>query len=136
VVAHLIFDTVQAVANIGWPRLTELRNKVAELIAGPAILVNFESKGRRASAWGKVGEALAAYRQPDRASPQGSGPSSADGQCLLEAGMGEAARRRSPARPSSLNPNSALGREDSSLRPETRPGGPQSAPRQRSQWRR
>ena len=40
VVAHLIFDSVKRRYTVA--EATELRNKVAEVIAGPAILVNFE----------------------------------------------------------------------------------------------
>jgi hypothetical protein len=60
VAAHLIFDSVKR--RYSAAEATELRNKVAELMAGPAVLVNFEPQGAVLQHEGKVGEALAAYR--------------------------------------------------------------------------
>jgi transglutaminase-like putative cysteine protease/Flp pilus assembly protein TadD len=105
VAAHLIFDEVKRRYTIA--EATELRNKVAELIAGQAILVNFESRGAALLHQGKVGEALAAYRSLIALHPNAAVYHLQLASVLLDAGMGEAAR--SEARLAvKLDPNSAL----------------------------
>jgi Flp pilus assembly protein TadD len=105
VAAHLTFDTVKRRYTIA--EATELRNKVAELIAGPAILVNFESQGAALLHQGKVGEALAEYRSLIALHPNDAVHHLQLANVLLDAGMGEAAR--SEARLAvKLDPNSAL----------------------------
>jgi tetratricopeptide (TPR) repeat protein len=105
VAARLIFDTVKRRYTVA--EATELRNKVAELIAGPAILVNFESKGAALLHGGKVGEALAAYRSLIALHPKEAVHHLQMANVLLEAGMGEAARAE--AREAvKLDPNSAV----------------------------
>ncbi|MGO9776858.1 MAG: transglutaminase domain-containing protein [Terracidiphilus sp.] len=105
VAAHLTFDTVKRRYTVA--EATELRNKVAELIDGPAILVNFESRGAALLHEGKVGEALAAYRGLIATHPKEAVHHLQLANVLLEAGMGEAARAE--AREAvKLDPNSAL----------------------------
>ena len=105
VAVHLTFDTVKRRYTVA--EATELRNKVAELIDGPAILVNFESKGAALLHEGKVGEALAAYRSLIALHPKEAAHHLQLANVLLEAGMGEAARAE--AREAvKLDPNSAL----------------------------
>ena len=105
VTAHLIFDLVKRRYTVA--EATELRNKVAELIAGPAILVNFESLGAALLHQGKVGEALAAYRSLIALHPNAAVHHLQMANVLMEAGMGEAAR--SEARLAvKLDPNSAM----------------------------
>jgi transglutaminase-like putative cysteine protease/predicted Zn-dependent protease len=105
VAAHLVFDVVKR--RYTEAEATELRNKVAELIAGPAILVNFESQGAALLHQGKVGEALAAYRSLIALHPNAAVYHLQLANVLLDAGMGEAAR--SEARLAvKLDPNSAL----------------------------
>jgi transglutaminase-like putative cysteine protease/Flp pilus assembly protein TadD len=105
VAAQLTFDTVKRRYTVA--EATELRNKVAELIAGPAILVNFESKGAALLHEGKVGEALAAYRSLIALHPNEAVHHLQMANVLLEAGMGEAARAE--AREAvKLDPNSAV----------------------------
>jgi transglutaminase-like putative cysteine protease/Flp pilus assembly protein TadD len=105
VAAHLTFDTVKRRYTVA--EATELRNKVAELIDGPAILVNFESKGAALLHDGKVGEALAAYRSLIALHPKEAVHHLQLANVLLEAGMGEAARAE--AREAvKLDPNSAV----------------------------
>ncbi len=105
VAAHLVFDVVKRRYTVA--KATELRNKVAELIAGPAILVNFESQGAALLHQGKVGEALAAYRSLIALHPNAAVYHLQLANVLLDAGMGEAAR--SEARLAvKLDPNSAL----------------------------
>ncbi|MGA2349012.1 MAG: DUF3857 domain-containing protein [Terracidiphilus sp.] len=105
VAARLVFDTVKRRYTVA--EATELRNKVAELIAGPAILVNFEPKGEVLLHDGKVKEALAAYRSLVALHPNEAVHHLQVAKVLLEAGMGEAAR--SEARLAvKLDPNSAL----------------------------
>ena len=90
VMAHLTFDTVKRRYTVA--EATELRNKVAELIAGPAILINFESQGAALLHEGKVGEALAAYRSLIALHPNAAVHHLQLANVLLDAGMGEAAR--------------------------------------------
>ena len=104
VAAHLIFDSVKRRYTAA--EATELRNKVAELMAGPAILVNFEPQGAVLLHEGKVGEALAAYRSLVAQYPNSAVHHLQVAKVLLDAGMGEAARAeaRQAVR---LDPNSA-----------------------------
>ena len=90
VAAHLVFDSVKR--RYTNAEATELRNKVAELADGPAILVNFEPKGEALLHEGKVGEALAAYRSLIALKPNVAVHHLQLASVLLEAGMGEAAR--------------------------------------------
>lgn len=90
VAAHLVFDSVKR--RYTNAEATELRNKVAELVDGPAILVNFEPKGEALLHEGKVGEALAAYRSLIALKPNEAVHHLQLANVLLEAGMGEAAR--------------------------------------------
>jgi len=103
--AHLVFDSVKRRYTVA--EATELRNKVAELTAGPAILVNFEPKGEALLREGKVGEALASYRSLVALHPGEAVHHLQVAKVLLEAGMGEAARAE--AREAvKLDPKSAL----------------------------
>jgi tetratricopeptide (TPR) repeat protein len=105
VAAQLTFDSVKRRYTIA--EATELRNKVAELIAGPAILVNFELKGAALLHEGKVGEALAAYRGLIAQHPNEAVHHLQVANVLLQAGMGEAARAEARLAVK-LDPNSAL----------------------------
>jgi Flp pilus assembly protein TadD len=105
VAAHLTFDSVKRRYTIA--EATELRNKVAELIAGPAILVNFESQGAALLHDGKVGEALAAYRNLIALHPGAAVHHLQMANVLLQAGMGEAARAQA-RQAVKLDPSSAL----------------------------
>jgi tetratricopeptide (TPR) repeat protein len=105
VLAHLTFDTVKRRYTVA--EATELRNKVAELVAGPAILVNFEPAGEALLRDGKVREALASYRSLVALHPNEAVHHLQVAKVLLEAGMGEAARAE--AREAvKLDPKSAL----------------------------
>jgi tetratricopeptide (TPR) repeat protein/transglutaminase-like putative cysteine protease len=105
VLAHLTFDTVKRRYTVA--EATELRNKVAELVAGPAILVNFEPAGEALLRDGKVREALASYRALVALHPSEAVHHLQVAKVLLEAGMGEAARAE--AREAvKLDPKSAL----------------------------
>ena len=105
VVAHIAFDSVKRRYTI--PEATELRNKVAEIIAGTAILVNFEPEGEALLHEGKVREALASYRSLIAAHPNEAIHHLRVANVLLEAGMGEAARAEA-RQAVKLDPNSAL----------------------------
>jgi tetratricopeptide (TPR) repeat protein/transglutaminase-like putative cysteine protease len=104
VAAHLIFDSVKR--RYSAAEATELRNKVAELMAGPAVLVNFEPQGAVLQHEGKVGEALAAYRSLVTQYPNDAVHHLQVAKVLLEAGMGEAARAEA-RQAVKLDPNSA-----------------------------
>ncbi len=105
VVAHLTFDSVKRRYTIA--EATELRNKIAELDAGTAILVNFEPEGALLLHEGKVREALAAYRSLIALHPSEAVHHLQVAKVLLEAGLGEAARAE--AREAvKLDPNSAV----------------------------
>jgi tetratricopeptide (TPR) repeat protein/transglutaminase-like putative cysteine protease len=105
VAAHLIFDLVKRRYTIA--EAAELRNKAAELIAGPAILVNFEPRGAALLHQGKVGEALASYRSLIALHPNQAVYHLQLARVLLDAGMGEAARAEARLAVK-LEPNSAL----------------------------
>jgi tetratricopeptide (TPR) repeat protein len=90
VAAHLVFDSVKRRYTVA--EATELRNKVAELLAEPAIFVNFEPQGAALLHEGKVKEALAAYRGLIALHPSDAVHHLQVANVLLEAGMGEAAR--------------------------------------------
>lgn len=90
VLAHLAFDSVKRRYTVA--EATELRNKVADLINGPAILVNFEPEGEAFLHDGKVKEALASYRALAAQHPDKAIYHLQVANVLLGAGMGEAAR--------------------------------------------
>ncbi len=86
---------------------TELRNKVAEMMAGPAVFVNFEPEGEALLREGKVKEALESYRSLLAMHPNEPVHHLQVARVLMQAGMGEAARAE--AREAvKLDPNSAL----------------------------
>ena len=105
VTADLTFDAGKRRYTVA--EATELRNKVAEVVAGPAIFVNFEPEGEALLREGMVKEALASYRGLIAANPNDPVHHLQVARVLLKAGMGEAAR--SEAREAvKLDPNSAL----------------------------
>ena len=105
VLAHLTFDTVKRRYTVA--EATALRNKVAEIANGPAILINFEPKAEVLLRAGDVKGALASYRSLIALHPNEAVHHLQVAQVLLDAGMGEAAR--SEARLAvKLEPNSAL----------------------------
>ena len=105
VTAHLTFDSVKRRYTVA--EATELRNKVAELLAGAAIFVNFETEGAALLHEGKVKEALAAYRSLVALRPNEAVHHLQVANVLLEAGMGEAARAEARLAVK-LEPKSAL----------------------------
>ncbi len=90
VLAHFVFDTVKRRYTVA--EATALRNEIADLIDGPAILVNFEPQGAALLRDGKVKEALASYRALIAANPNSAVHHLQVANVLLEAGLGEAAR--------------------------------------------
>jgi tetratricopeptide (TPR) repeat protein/transglutaminase-like putative cysteine protease len=103
--AHLVFDTVKRRYTAA--EATALRNHVAGLIAGPAILIDFEPQAAALLREGKVKEALASYRALIAANPKAAVHHLQVADVLLRASMGEAAR--SEARLAvKLDPSSAL----------------------------
>jgi transglutaminase-like putative cysteine protease/tetratricopeptide (TPR) repeat protein len=105
VLARLTFDTVKRRYTVD--EATELRNKVTDIIDGPAILVNFEPQGAALLHEGKVKEALAAYRSMIALHPNEAVHHLQLAKVLLDAGMGEAARAEA-RKAVELEPNSAL----------------------------
>ena len=105
VVAHLNFDSVKRRYTVA--EATELRNKVAEISGGPAILINFEPKAEALLRDGKVREALASYRGLVANHPDEAVHHLQVAKVLLEAGMGEQARAEARTAVN-LEPNSAL----------------------------
>ena len=105
VLAHVTFDTVKRRYTIA--EAAELRNKVADIIAGPAILINFEPQAEVLLREGRVREALSSYRSLVAQHPTEAVHHLQVAKVLLEAGMGEAARTE--AREAvKLEPDSAL----------------------------
>ncbi len=105
VLADLVFDSVKRRYTIA--EATELRNKVAEMLAGPAIVINFEPQGGALLHEGKVKEALVSYRALVALHPNEAVHHLQVARVLLEAGMGEAARAEA-RQAVKLDPNSAL----------------------------
>jgi len=106
VLAHLNFDSVKRRYTVA--EATELRNKVVEIAAGPAILINFEPHAEALLRDGKVRDALASYRSLVASHPSEAVHHLQVAKVLLGAGMGEAARAE--AREAvQLEPGSALG---------------------------
>ncbi|MGB8259761.1 MAG: transglutaminase domain-containing protein, partial [Terracidiphilus sp.] len=105
VTAHLVFDAVKRRYTAA--EATDLRNKVAELSAGSAILVSFEPQAAVLLREGKVKEALAAYRALIAQHPNEPVHHLQVAKVLLEAGMGEAARAEA-RQAVKLDPTSAL----------------------------
>jgi len=105
VLAHLVFDSVKRRYTAA--EATALRNQIADLISGPAILIDFEPQGEALLRDGKVKEALASYRALVALNPNAAVHHLQVANVLLQAGMGEAAR--SEARLAvKLDPSSAL----------------------------
>ena len=105
VIAHLNFDSVKRRYTIA--EATELRNKVAEISGGPAILINFEPRAEALLRDGKVRDALASYRSLVANHPDEAVHHLQVAKALLEAGMGEQARAEAHTAVH-LEPNSAL----------------------------
>lgn len=105
VLAHLTFDSVKRRYTAA--EAAEMRNKIVELVAGPAILVNFEPEGEALLRDGKVREALASYRGLVALHPKEPVHHLQVAKVLLDAGMGEAARSEAKLAVR-LDPKSAL----------------------------
>jgi tetratricopeptide (TPR) repeat protein/transglutaminase-like putative cysteine protease len=105
VLAHLVFDSVKRRYTVA--EATALRNQVADLISGPAILIDFEPQGEALLRDGKVKEALASYRALVALNPNAAVHHLQVANVLLQAGMGEAARAEARLAVK-LDPNSAL----------------------------
>ena len=103
--AHLVFDTVKRRYTAA--EATALRNQVANLIAGPAILIDFEPEAAVLLREGKVKEALASYRALIAANPKAAVHHLQVADVLLQASMGEAARNEARLAVN-LDPSSAL----------------------------
>ena len=103
--ADLAFDSGKRRYSIA--EASVVRQKVAEMLAGPAIMVSFEPEGEALLHEGKVKEALASYRALISANPNDAVHHLQVARVMLQAGMGEAARAE--AREAvKLDPNSAL----------------------------
>ena len=88
--ADLTFDSGKRRYTVA--EATELRNKVTEFVAGPALFVNFEPEGEALLHEGKVKEALASYRSLIAAHPNDPIHHLQVSRVLMQAGLGEAAR--------------------------------------------
>ena len=105
VLARFTFDTGKRRFTIA--EATELRNRVADIIGSPAVLIKFEPEAEVLLREGKVHEALKSYRSLVAQHPTEAVHHLQVSKVLLEAGMGEAARAE--AREAvKLEPNSAL----------------------------
>jgi predicted Zn-dependent protease len=103
--ASLRFDTVKQRITVS--EATELRNKVAQLIAGEPILIYFEPIGQTLVNQGKVREALQSYRELIALHPKEAVHHLQIAKVLLAAGLGETARAEAQAAVK-LEPTSAL----------------------------
>jgi len=106
-VVHAVirFDTVKR--RYSAAEATELRNQVAALRGGEAILINFEPVGQALLQQGKVKESFQSYRALIARQPQAAVYHLRIAKALLEAGMGEAAREEARLAVK-LEPGSAL----------------------------
>jgi len=107
--ATLRFDTVKR--RLPVPETTELRNTVAELIAGEPILIYFEPIGQNTGQPGQGARGAAVLSGADRASPQRGGSSSADCGGASECRAGRGGSRRGPGR-GQTGTDFGAGRED------------------------
>ena len=103
--ATMRFDTGKRRLTVS--EATEMRNEVAELIAGEPILIYFEPIGQTLVSQGKVLEALQAYHELIALHPKESVHHLRLAQAFLAAGLGEAARSEAQAAVK-LEPHSAL----------------------------
>jgi tetratricopeptide (TPR) repeat protein/transglutaminase-like putative cysteine protease len=103
--AAIRFDTVKRRMNIS--EATELRNKVAQIKAGEAILIYFEPSGEALLNEGKVREALQSYRDLVALHPKDAIHHLRIAKAFLAAGLGETARSEAHVAVG-LEPNSAL----------------------------
>jgi transglutaminase-like putative cysteine protease/tetratricopeptide (TPR) repeat protein len=99
------FDSVKARFTVA--EAAEMRNKIADLVGAEAILINFEPVGEALLKQGKVQEALASYRGLIAQHPNEAVHHLRLANVLLEAGIGEAARKEALLGVK-LEPNSAL----------------------------
>jgi tetratricopeptide (TPR) repeat protein len=105
VTADLTFDSGKRRYTVA--EAAELRNKIAEIVAGPALFVNFEPEGEALLHEGRVQEALASYRSLAAANPNDPIHHLQVARVLLKAGLGGAARTE--AREAvKLDPSSAM----------------------------
>ncbi len=93
--ASLRFDTVKRRLTV--PEATDLRNKVAQLMAGEPILIYFEPIGQTLASQGKVREALQSYRELIALHPKEPVHHLQIAEVLLSAGLGESARKEAQA---------------------------------------
>ena len=90
--ADIRFDSEKRQFSVA--EATEMRNKVAEIEAGEAIMISFEPLGRVLQKQGKMRESFQSYRDLIAQHPTEAVHHLQIAQALLEAGMGEAARMR------------------------------------------
>jgi transglutaminase-like putative cysteine protease/tetratricopeptide (TPR) repeat protein len=103
--ATIRFDLVKRRMTVS--EATEMRNRIAQLRAGQAILIYFEPVGATLLSEGKVREALQSYRDLIALHPKEAVHHLQIAQTLLAAGMGEAARDEARTAVK-LEPDSAL----------------------------
>jgi tetratricopeptide (TPR) repeat protein len=103
--ADIRFDTVKRRFTVA--EATELRNKIADLEEGEAILIHFELLGKILQRQGKMREAFQSYRDLIAQHPKEAVHHLQIAQALLEGGMGEAARNEARVAVQ-LEPDSAL----------------------------
>ena len=84
--ADIAFDSGKRRYSVA--EATAVRNEVAELQTGPAIMVSFEPEGEALLHEGKVKEALASYRGLICRKSERCGPSLAGGACSAAGGHG------------------------------------------------
>ncbi|HEX4488766.1 MAG TPA: DUF3857 domain-containing protein [Terriglobales bacterium] len=89
--ADIRFDTVKRRFTIA--EATEMRNKIAELRQGEAIMVNFEPEAEALLREGKIRESFQSYRKLAAQHPKEAIHHLQLASALLHAGLGEAARQ-------------------------------------------
>ena len=106
--ANLRFDTVKRRLNVD--EAAELRERIAQLVEGEAVLIYFAPAGEVLAGEGKIRDALQSYRDLITVHPKEAVLHLRLAKALLAAGLAEGGRAEAQ-KATKLDPNSALAQE-------------------------